>query len=90
MWVALQVSDNGNILIKVVVILNEKDKNHNANVYMFIREHGGWLNWSMLQVEQYEAKDKRDLETRERYWIWINIYHRGVLKSTVKNIAKEI
>ena len=41
MWVALQVSDNGNILIKVVVILNEKDKNHNANVYMFIREHGG-------------------------------------------------
>jgi predicted GIY-YIG superfamily endonuclease len=48
---------------------NEKTKQFNCRVYKFIRDHGNWGNWSMLQIEQYEAKDKRDLEMRERYWI---------------------
>jgi hypothetical protein len=43
------------------------NKSYNLNVYTFIRANGGWENWNMVQVEAYEAKDKRDLETRERF-----------------------
>jgi hypothetical protein len=38
-------------------------------VYQFIRANGGWDNWSMIQIEQYNATDKRSLETRERHYI---------------------
>ena len=48
---------------------NENDKSHNLQVYQFIRANGDWENWDMVQVEQYEAKDKHDLHARERYWI---------------------
>lgn len=47
----------------------ENGKQYTLNLYVFIRETGGWDNWDMIQIEQYEAKDKRDLETRERYHI---------------------
>lgn len=48
---------------------NVNDKAYNRPVYQFIRENGGWSAWSMIQIEQYEARNKRDLEARERYWI---------------------
>ena len=38
-------------------------------VYQFIRANGGWDNWDMVELERYNATDKRDLHTRERYWI---------------------
>jgi hypothetical protein len=44
-------------------------RDYNKNVYQFIRLNGGWDNWSMIQLEAYEATDKRQLETRERYYI---------------------
>ena len=48
---------------------NEKNKDNSYAVYIFIRTNGGFGNWSMVEIEQYNAKDKRDLHTRERYWI---------------------
>ena len=47
---------------------NVNTKNYNFNVYQFIRANGGWYNWDMVQIEAYEAKDKRDLHTRERFY----------------------
>ena len=41
----------------------------NIYVYRFIRENNGWDNWDMIEIEKYEATDKKHLETRERYWI---------------------
>ena len=38
-------------------------------IYQFIRENNGWYNWDMIEIEKYEATDKKHLETRERYWI---------------------
>ena len=38
-------------------------------VYKFIRENGGWTNWSMVQIENYNCDNKRQAEIRERYWI---------------------
>ena len=38
-------------------------------MYQFIRDNGGWDNWNMVLVESYNACSKRNLESRERYWL---------------------
>ena len=42
--------------------------NFNSYVYQFIREHGGWANWSMIQIEEQNCKNKREAESIEHYW----------------------
>jgi len=44
---------------------NENDKSYNHYKYQFIRENGGWDNWEMVLIENYNATDKRDLERKE-------------------------
>ena len=34
--------------------------------YVYIRENGGWENWSMVMIEKYPCKNKREAEKRER------------------------
>jgi hypothetical protein len=48
---------------------NNAQKQHNIYLYKFIREHNGWDNWEMVEVEKYNAIDKLDAGKRERYWI---------------------
>ena len=48
---------------------NANNKKHNLYVYQFIREHNGWNNWSMIEIEKFNAIDKFDAHKRERYWI---------------------
>jgi hypothetical protein len=38
-------------------------------VYQFIRDHGGWENWDMIEVARVECLDKRDAERIERKYI---------------------
>ena len=47
---------------------NEKSRGYNLKVYNFIRENGGWENFSMVQIEEYNCNNKREAESRERYW----------------------
>ena len=42
---------------------------YNLKVYQYIREHGGWSNWKIVQIERYVAVDRQDLCKREMYWI---------------------
>jgi hypothetical protein len=37
--------------------------------YKFIRNNGGWYNWTMVMVEKYPCKSKLESDMRERYWI---------------------
>jgi len=48
---------------------NSDSDKHNASVYQFIRENGGWDNWSMIQIETFPCETKKEAETREREWI---------------------
>ena len=48
---------------------NENGIKYNLNVYKFIRENGGWYNWDMVEVERYCATDRKDLHSRERFWL---------------------
>ena len=47
---------------------NQNNINFNSYVYQFIREHGGWANWSMIQIEEQICKSKREAESIEHYW----------------------
>lgn len=48
---------------------NEKDKKYKQYVYEFIRNNGGWDNWSMIEIENVNCKNKREAEALEHYWI---------------------
>tara|TARA_R100000935_G_scaffold46807_1_gene70447 strand:+ start:1221 stop:1718 length:498 start_codon:yes stop_codon:yes gene_type:complete len=45
---------------------NEKRKAYNSKKYTFIRENGGWENWSMIEICKYPCSDKREAEAEER------------------------
>jgi len=47
---------------------NENSKGYNIYLYQFIREHNGWNNWNMVEIEEYPCVDRTELEQRERYW----------------------
>jgi len=48
---------------------NPNSKEYNYNVYQFIRENGGFENWSMVLVEKYPCNDILELKSRERHFI---------------------
>ena len=49
---------------------NENSKKYNLYVYRFIRENGGWGNWSMILIKKYpEVKDMYELHHKERKWM---------------------
>ena len=37
---------------------NSKSKKYNFFVYQFIRENGGWDNFDMILIEEYECENK--------------------------------
>ena len=52
---------------------NHKSKSNNPNcneynfkVYRFIRENGGWDNWTFIQLEIFPCNSKQELVARER------------------------
>ena len=45
------------------------NKLYNFYVYRFIRDNGGWENWSMIMLELYECNTKQELLRRERYYV---------------------
>lgn len=48
---------------------NKNRPAYNFKVYRFIRDNGGFDNWTIHRLEQVEFIDKIDLYKRERYWI---------------------
>ena len=45
---------------------NENGKSYNFRIYQFIREQGGWSNWSMVLIEQISCANSLDALKRER------------------------
>ena len=48
--------------------MNINLKNYNLKIYTFIRDNGGWENWSMIEIEKYPCNDSNEASARERYW----------------------
>lgn len=47
---------------------NSNSPNYNLQLYQFIRVHGGFDNWSMIEIEKYPCTDVYEACKRERYW----------------------
>lgn len=45
---------------------NPSDAKYHLNVYQFIRDHGGWENWSMIEIERLSCIDMNDATKHER------------------------
>jgi hypothetical protein len=45
---------------------NINSKAFNLIVYQFIRDNGGWDNWSMIMIEEYNCNNKLEATKRER------------------------
>lgn len=48
---------------------NQNSLKYDYNVYQFIRETGNFENWDMVELEKCSVKDKKELHTRERYFL---------------------
>jgi len=70
------------LLIKDIYVghttnFNKRKNNHKKSVssdnpvyvYQFIRKHGGWDNWEMVEIEKYSCNDSNEAHKRERYWL---------------------
>jgi hypothetical protein len=45
---------------------NEKGEKYNYKIYQTIRENGGWINYSMIEIEKYPCKDINEACSKER------------------------
>ena len=43
-------------------------KSSNIQLYKFIRDHSGWENFSMIEIEKYSCNDGNEARARERYY----------------------
>jgi len=48
---------------------SETNKKYNLKVYKFIRDNGGFENWEMIMLQEYSCENKKQLQSRERYYI---------------------
>jgi hypothetical protein len=48
---------------------NPNAKAYHLYVYQFIRDHGGFNNWQMVEVKTYTCTSNLDASSRERYWL---------------------
>ena len=48
---------------------NENDIGYNKYLYQFIRENGGWANWSMIKICHFPCDTRFQLEAEERRYI---------------------
>ena len=47
---------------------NSNSKKYNIPLYKFIREHGFWENFSMIEIEKYPCTDGNEARSRERFY----------------------
>jgi hypothetical protein len=46
-----------------------KQQELNTKIYVTIREFGGWENWTMTPIENFECATKLEARIREQHWI---------------------
>ena len=51
---------------------NINSQGYNNYKYKFIREHGGFENWSMILIKEFPCNSKRELEKEERVQLELN------------------
>jgi len=52
-----------------ICCINIDNKYNHLKIYQSINDNGGWDNWSMIQIQEHNLKNKREAESTEHYWI---------------------
>jgi hypothetical protein len=47
-------------------------KHYNYKIYTTIRSIGGWINWSIIEIEKFPCLDANEARARERHWYELN------------------
>lgn len=47
---------------------NVNGEKYELKVYKYIRQNGGWENFSMVEIEKYPCNDSNEARARERHW----------------------
>lgn len=66
--------------------LNQNTNKYNLKIYNCIRANGGWINWSMLEIETIPCETLNQATTRERYWLE---HYKADLNAYIPNISLE-
>jgi hypothetical protein len=45
---------------------NPKGEYYYTSLYNTIRKHGGWNNWSMIEIEKFKCNDRNEARARDR------------------------
>ena len=45
---------------------NQNSKNYNLKVYKYMRENGGWNEWTIVKLYDYPCKNRNELELEEQ------------------------
>lgn len=48
---------------------NQIIRAYNTYVYQFIRDNGGWDNWDVIMIEEYNLNNENEAVKKERWWI---------------------
>ena len=73
---------------------NSNSKKYNIPLYKFIREHGYWENFSMIEIEKYPCTDGNEARSRERFYFDLlnanlNKVRPLITKEELKQMNKE-
>ena len=68
---------------------NPNIKGYNCKLYQFIREHGGWDNFEINEIEYYPCENDIELYIRENYWMDILQASLNSRKASVFKNKKE-
>jgi hypothetical protein len=74
--------------------INPQNASYNLKIYKIIRDNGGWINWSMIEIEKYPCNDNNEAHARERYWFEIlkaslNSYKPIIYQDEIKEYSKQ-
>jgi len=71
--------------------ISSNSKDYNYPLYKFIREHNGWENFSMIEIEKYACNDGNEARARERFYFdLLNANLNKVRPLTTKEERKQI
>ena len=61
----------------------------NQKIYSFIRDNGGWDNWSMIEIEKFPCKDNNEARAREQYYIELNQSKLNMMRSFITDDTRK-
>jgi len=68
---------------------NINRKSYNINLYVFIREHGGFDNWNMIEIHKQLCNDKRDAERIEQELLEQQEYKLNTIRAFITEEEKQ-